>query len=85
MLRCQRPLWRLSGRLANLPACLSSYAISPATRQKKLASNSRAKESAAKVARVVGDEARQIAREEDKARAAGRALRRAKDKIQGDQ
>ncbi len=50
----------------------------------KLASDPRAKEKAAKVARVVGGEARQIAGREDKARAAGRALRRALNKLQGD-
>jgi hypothetical protein len=50
----------------------------------KLASDPRAREKAAKVARVVGGEARQIARAEDRARAAGRALRRALNKLQGD-
>jgi hypothetical protein len=50
----------------------------------KLASDPRAKEKATKAARVVVDEARQIAREEDKARAAGRALRRAMNKLRGD-
>ncbi len=49
----------------------------------KLASNPRARETAAKAARVVV-EARHIARREDKARAAGRALRRAINKLQGD-
>ncbi len=39
----------------------------------KLASNPRARETAAKAARVVVGEARQIARSEDKARAAGQA------------
>ena len=50
----------------------------------KLASDSRAREKAAKAARVVVGEARQTAREEDKARAAGRSLRRAMNKLQGD-
>ncbi len=50
----------------------------------KLASDPRAREKAAKVARVVVDEARDIARREDKARAAGRVLRRAMNKLQGD-
>ena len=50
----------------------------------KLASDPRAREKAAKVARVVVDEARHIARREDKAWAAGRALRRAMNKLQGD-
>ncbi len=50
----------------------------------KLASDSRAREKAAKAARVVVGEARQIARGEDKARAAGRSLRRAMNKLQGD-
>ncbi len=49
----------------------------------KLASDPRARDKAAKIARVVVDEARQIARREDKARAAGRALRRAMNKLQG--
>ncbi len=51
---------------------------------KKLASDPRVRKTAAKAARVVVDEARQIAREEDKARAAGRALRRVMNKMQGD-
>ena len=51
---------------------------------KKLASDPRAKETAAKAARVFVGEAKQIAREEDRARAAGRALRRAMTKLQGD-
>ena len=50
----------------------------------KLASNPQAREKAARVARVVVGEAKQIARREDKARAAGRALRRAMNKLQGD-
>ncbi len=51
----------------------------------KLASDPRVREKAAKTARVVVDEVRQIAREEDRARAAGRALRRVMNKMQGDQ
>ncbi len=51
---------------------------------RKLATNPRAREGAAKVVRAVGDEAKKIAREDDKARAAGKAFRRAKNKIQGD-
>lgn len=50
----------------------------------KLASDPRAREKAAKAARVVADEAKQIARGEDRARAAGRALRRAMNKLRGD-
>ena len=50
----------------------------------KLASDPRVREKAAKIARVVVDEARHIARKEDKARAAGRALRRAMNELQGD-
>ncbi len=49
----------------------------------KLASNPQVRESAAKAARVVVDEAKQIARREDKARAAGRAVRHAMNKLQG--
>ena len=49
----------------------------------KLASDPRVRESAAKAARVVVDEAEQIARWEDKALNAGRAVRRAMNKLQG--
>ncbi len=49
----------------------------------KLASNPQARETAAKAARVVVDETRQIARREDKALNAGRAVRRAINKLQG--
>ena len=49
----------------------------------KLASDPRLREKAAKVASAVVSEARQIAREEDRARAAGRAVRRAMNKLQG--
>lgn len=50
----------------------------------KLTADPRVRETAAKAARVVVDEARQIAREEEKARAAGRAFRRVMNKMQGD-
>jgi hypothetical protein len=50
----------------------------------KIASDPRAREKAAMVARVVVGEAKQIAREDDRARAAGRAVRRALNKLQGD-
>ena len=50
----------------------------------KRASDPRVREKAAKAARVVVDEARQIARGEDRARAAGRAFRRVINKMQGD-
>jgi hypothetical protein len=50
----------------------------------KIASNPQAREAAAKAARVVVDEAKLIAREKEKARAAGRAVRRALNKLQGD-
>ena len=50
----------------------------------KIASNPQAREAAAKAARVVVDEAKQIARGDEKARAAGRAVRRALNKLQGD-
>ena len=49
----------------------------------KLASDPRAREKAVKVAGVVVDEARQIARGKDRAREAGRAVRRAMNKLQG--
>ncbi len=51
---------------------------------RKLASDPRAREKAAKAAQIVVGEARQIAREKDRARAAGRALRRAMNKLWGD-
>jgi hypothetical protein len=57
---------------------IAQYAV------QKLASDPRAKEKAAKAARVVVGKAKQIARGEDRARAAGRALRRAMNKLQGD-
>ncbi len=50
----------------------------------KLASNPQAREKAAKAARVVVGEVRQIARGEDRARAAGQAFRRAMNKLRGD-
>ena len=49
----------------------------------RLASDPRAKEKVAKAARAVAGEAKQIVREEDRARAAGRALRRAINRLQG--
>ncbi len=49
----------------------------------KLASDPRAREKAAKVASAVVNEVSQIAREEDRARAAGRAVRRAMNKLRG--
>ena len=49
----------------------------------KLASDPRVRETAAKAARVVVDEAEQTARREDKALNAGRAVRRAMNKLQG--
>ncbi len=49
----------------------------------KLASNPQVRESAAKAARVVVDEAKEIAGKEDKAFAAGRAVRRAMNRLQG--
>ncbi len=51
----------------------------------KLASDPRARETATRVARGVVDEARLIAREKDKARAAGRAFRRTLNKLQGEE
>ena len=49
----------------------------------KLASTPRVRATATKAARVVVDEAAQIAHRDDKARAAGRAVRRAMNKLQG--
>jgi len=50
---------------------------------RKLASDPQAREKAAKVARAVVKEAQEIAYEEDKARAAGQAVRRTMNKLQG--
>lgn len=50
----------------------------------KLASNPQARGTAAKVASAVVKEAKQIAREEDKARAARQVVRRAMNRLQGD-
>ncbi len=50
---------------------------------KKIASDPQAREKAAQAARVVVKEARQIAREDNRAEAAGRAARRLFDKFQG--
>ncbi len=47
----------------------------------KLASDPRMRETATKAARVVVDEAKEIARKDDKAFAAGRAVRRAMNKL----
>ncbi len=49
----------------------------------KLASNPQVRETAGNAARVIVDEATQIARREDKARSAGWAVRRAMNKLQG--
>ncbi len=49
----------------------------------KLASDPRVRETATKAARVVIDEAREIVHKEDKALNAGRAVRRAMNKLQG--
>ena len=49
----------------------------------KLASNPQVRETAAKAARVVVDEAKEIASGEDKALNTGRAVRRAMNKLQG--
>jgi hypothetical protein len=50
----------------------------------KLASDPRARDKAANAARAVIDGTKQMTREEDKARAAGRAVRRALNKLQRD-
>ncbi len=51
----------------------------------KIASNPQVRETAAEAARLAVDEAKQIAGRKDKAYAAGRALRRAMNKLQGDE
>ena len=51
---------------------------------RKLAADPRVREKAASAARVVVDKGKRIAREEDPARAAGRALRRALGRLRGD-
>ncbi len=47
----------------------------------KLASNPQVRKTAAKAARVAVDEAKEIARKDDKAFAAGRAVRRALNRL----
>ena len=49
----------------------------------KVASDSEAREKVVRAARGVVEEATQIAKEDDRAYAAGRAFRRAFDKLQG--
>ena len=51
---------------------------------RKAASNPAVQAKAAEVARYTVEEAKQIAREEDRPRAAGRAVRRALDKLKSD-
>ncbi len=51
----------------------------------RLAASPRAREMANKAARAALDEGKRIAGQEDRARAAGRALRRALGKLRGDQ
>jgi hypothetical protein len=50
----------------------------------RLAANPQVREKAADAARAAVEEAKLIARDEDRARAAGRAFRRALNKLQGD-
>lgn len=50
----------------------------------KVASDPRAREMATKAARGVLEEAKQIVKEDDRAYAAGRAVRRALNKLQND-
>ena len=70
------------GYRAQMPLSLHKIARYVA---QKAASNPEAREKAVKVARGVVDEAKQIAKEEDRAYAAGRAVRRALDKLQNKQ
>ncbi len=51
---------------------------------KKAASDPQAREKMVKTARLAVDEVRQVAREKDKAYAAGKAFRRAFEKFQND-
>lgn len=50
---------------------------------RKLAANPKVREASARAARAAVDEARRIARERDRPRAAGRAVRRAIDRLKG--
>jgi hypothetical protein len=50
----------------------------------KIAADPRVRAKAASAARVVVSEAKQVAREDDKARAAGKAVRRALNKLRDD-
>ncbi len=50
----------------------------------KIAANPQVREKAAEMARAVAQEAQNIAREDDRARAAGRSARRFLDSLKGD-
>ncbi len=51
---------------------------------RRLAANPRAREIAARAARAALDEGKQIAQDENRPRAAGRAIRRALGRLRGD-
>lgn len=51
---------------------------------RKIATDPRARAAATRTAHNVAEEARHIAQSDDRARAAGQAVRRALDKLQGD-
>ncbi|MDP6343251.1 MAG: hypothetical protein QF578_23805 [Alphaproteobacteria bacterium] len=51
---------------------------------RRIAADPRAREAAAKTLRTATDEAKKIAASDDRARAAGRAVRKAMDKLQGE-
>lgn len=52
---------------------------------RKIASDPQARDKAVRTARTVADEAKTIARDKDRARAAGRSVRRAMNKLQNGQ
>ena len=73
----------LLSRLSDIQVSVGKLANDLTAAAQKLASDPRVRETAAKAARVVVDEAEQIARREDKALNAGRAVRRFMNKLQG--
>jgi hypothetical protein len=70
-------------RLGDIRVSVGKLANDLTAVAQKLASNPQVRKTAAKAARVVVDEVEQIARREDKALNAGRAVRRAINKLQG--
>ena len=74
--------WRLTARQASIFAMSFPLRSIGRFAAQKLATDPRVRDSAVRAATVVVKEARQIAREQDRALAAGRAVRRAINKLE---